>query len=127
MKEKDEGSWKATTLTMPVKSRSRRKSGKSSSHGKGTVSSSTEKPPSTISNSEGKPATKRRKITFFKRITFICTSCVTSSPRTHEVDVEEGASRQVESERQPAEKPPGNDTVRTEQATREPSSATTRK
>lgn len=124
--EKAQGSWKATTLTMPVKSSSRRKSSKSPSHGKATATSSTEKAPSTISNSEGKPSAKRRKISFFERITFMCTSCISSSTRTHEVDVQEGASRQVEPERQVTEKQSEKETEGTEQTTREPSSATTR-
>lgn len=124
---KDQGSWKPTTLTMPVKSRSFRKSGKVVSHGKATTSSSTEKPPSVTANSEGKSSSKKRKISVFRRIVFICTSCITSSARTHEVDIEEGASRPVESERQHTEKPPGKETECVAHATREPSSATTRK
>lgn len=126
-KGKDQDSWKATTLTMPVESRSRRRSAKDASQGKGTVSSSTEKPPSVRATSEGKLPAKRRKISFFQRITFICTFCISSSPRAHEVDVEEGASRPLESERHDTEKVSGEDTECAEHVTREPSSSATRK
>ena len=69
-KGKEKRSWTATTLAMPVRRRSRRKSGKLNGHKKATTASSTsEKAPSTLTSSEGKLSTKRRKISFLKRVT----------------------------------------------------------
>ncbi|KAI0339826.1 NIF-domain-containing protein [Trametopsis cervina] len=121
-KEADKSSWRAATLAIPVKPRSRRKNSKDSSHDKGTASSSIEKPPSLGSSSEGKQPAKRRKISFLARITSICTPCIR---RTHDIDIEEGASLPVEPEKQDTEKLPAKELEGPEHSTREPSSATT--
>lgn len=75
------------------------------------------------SNGEGKQSAKRRKILFFERIAFICTSCVTSSPRTHEVELDEGAA--AVTQQKPAAKE-AESAKKQQVVTREPSSATTR-
>ena len=108
---------------MPVKVRSRRRNSKG--NGKNPVSSK-EKPSSIAGSSEGKQTAKRRKISFFERITFICTSCVTSSPRTHDVDVEEGASSQKDKESEKlSEKLSTKELETAEHPDREPSSSST--
>ncbi|KAI0684196.1 hypothetical protein BC835DRAFT_651975 [Cytidiella melzeri] len=120
-REEDKGSWKAATLAIPVKPRSRRKSSKGASRGKGTVPTATEKPPSVASTSEGKQPAKRQKITLFERITFICTPCI---HRTHDVDIEEGPSKPAGTGKQELTT---KELETTEHSTREPSSATTSK
>jgi hypothetical protein len=110
----------ASSVTAPVRTRSRRRSTK----GNGKSMSTKEKPPSIVGSSEGKQSTKRRKISFFERITFICTSCVTSSPRTHDVDIDEGVSHKDKdvSEKQSTKEV---ESTTVEHPTREPSAATT--
>ena len=111
--------WTASSVTVPVRTRSRRKS----SRGKGTMSK--DKPASIVGSSEGKQSAKRRKISFFERITFICTSCVTSSPRTHDVELDESASHKDKethsSEKQSTREGEGA----AEHPTREPSASST--
>ncbi|EKM54185.1 uncharacterized protein PHACADRAFT_162558 [Phanerochaete carnosa HHB-10118-sp] len=123
---KEASSWTGSSITVPVKTRPRRRSTKG--NGKGSPSGK-DKPPSALGSAEGKQSTKRRKISFFERITFICTSCVTSSPRIHDVDVEEGASTQKDKDSEKlSEKQSTKETETTtaaEHPTREPSASST--
>lgn len=123
--DKEASSWTASSITVPVKTRTRRRGSK----GNGKGPSIKDKAPSILGSAEGKQSTKRRKISFFERITFICTSCVTSSPRTHDVDVEECASSHKEKDKDSeklSEKQSTKDTetvTAAEHPTREASSA----
>lgn len=112
---KEKTSWAATALAVPVRVRTRSRASKAKVKAANGVPG-TEK---VAEHSEEKQTTKRRKISLFKRITFICTSCVSSSPRTHDVDVGEGAS--VQTDQKDPEK--GLDTA--EHPSREASSSTT--
>lgn len=127
-REEDKSSWKAATLTIPVKPHRRRKSSKGASNGKGPAPVSVEKPQSIASTSESKPpAKKRQKISLLERITHFCTPRIR---RTHEIDVEEVVTRPIETEKKEdaTEKDvPKEVETTTQHDTREPSSATTSK
>ncbi|GJE97734.1 NIF-domain-containing protein [Phanerochaete sordida] len=124
--DKEASSWTASSVTVPVKPRTRRRNSKG--NGKGSPSTK-EKPPSVLGNAEGKQSTKRRKISFFERITFICTSCVSSSP--HDVDVEEGALSHKDKDKDSEKLSEKQSTKETEtltageHSTREPSASST--
>ncbi|KAI0771806.1 HAD-like domain-containing protein [Irpex lacteus] len=112
-REEDKSSWKAATLTIPVKPHRRRKSSKGASN---VIASTSESKP---------PAKKRQKISLLERITHFCTPRIR---RTHEIDVEEVVTRPIETEKKEdaTEKDaPKEVETTTQHDTRESSSATT--
>ena len=127
-REEDKSSFRAATLTIPVKPQRRRKSSKGTTKGKGPTLITTEKPRSIASTDDSKPpAKKRQKISLLERIASICTPCL---HKTHEIDIEEGASHRVE----PAKHEDTTEKVATkevetttEHGTREPSATATSK
>ncbi|KAI0930104.1 hypothetical protein AcV5_006898 [Taiwanofungus camphoratus] len=90
----EKGAGTATTFTMPLGKR-RRREGKEVSEGIHTASSTTERP----SSRGTRASSKRARKSLFARIAVVCTSCISSSRREHEIDVDEGASRTLEGEK----------------------------
>ena len=123
-KEKDrESSLATTTLSMPFRKRARRKDDRSTSDGKYAASSTDQPSASSAASVKGPPA-KKNRASLFTKISHIFASCVTTSHRTHVVDIDEGPSH-AKSHQKDSEKPLHRDAEVTKEASssREPSSS----
>ncbi|THH33256.1 hypothetical protein EUX98_g888 [Antrodiella citrinella] len=122
-KEKDgESSLATATLSMPFRKRTRRKDDPSTSNGKYAASSTGQ--PSALSVTVKGPPTKKSRTSLFTKISHIFTSCVSTSHRTHVVDVDEGPSHTIH--QNDSEKASHKDAEVTKEASsREPSAPST--
>lgn len=123
-KEKDGGSSLVTmTLSMPFRKRTRRKDDRSTSEGKYVTSSTGQPSALSVTSVKGPPA-KKSRTSLFTKISHLLASCVSTSHRTHVVDVEEGPSH-ANNHQKDSEKASHKDAEVTKEASssREPSSS----